>query len=123
MDFERFIEEAKNRIKDFLPGKYEEASVSVNEVKKINENYMGLVVHTEGERIHPTINLNRYYEIYQDGNLLEDVMYDMAKMIQMEAPNMNVDRLMNYETVKDSLFIRVCNRESNAELLQNVPHT
>ncbi len=123
MNFESFIEEIKNRIKDFLPGEYEEASVSVNEVKKINETYMGLVVHTEGEHVHPTINLNRYYERYQEGDQLAAVLYDMAKTIQIDVPNMNLDRLMNYDAIKDSLFIRVSNRETNAELLQNAPHT
>ena len=44
MDFEKFIEEVKSRIKDFLPEKYADAEIYVHEQKKINSQYTGLTV-------------------------------------------------------------------------------
>ena len=54
MDFEKFIEEVKSRIKDFLPEKYADAEIYVHEQKKINRQYTGLTV--VGKNIaNPTI--------------------------------------------------------------------
>lgn len=47
MDFEKFIEEVKSRIKDFLPEKYANAEIYVHEQKKINDRYTGLMVELE----------------------------------------------------------------------------
>lgn len=122
MDFEKFVDEVKNRIKDFLPEKYANANISVREQEKINSSYTGLMVEGEDRIANPTINLERFYEEYQDGQLMEDVLYDIAKIIQMEGPEVDVSRLIDYDKVKDSLFIRVCNSKENTEFLKKVPH-
>ena len=83
MDFEKFIEEVKNRIKDFLPKQYEDAEIYVQEQEKINSQYTGLTVI--GKNIaNPTINLETFHGEYENGKLMEDVLYDIAKIIQME---------------------------------------
>nr|WP_297936158.1 DUF5688 family protein [uncultured Blautia sp.] len=122
MDFEKFVEEVKSRITDFLPEKYANTNIFVREQEKINSNYTGLMVELEGRTANPTINLERFYEEYQNGQLMEDVLYDIAKIVQMERPEVDVSRLADYDKVKDSLFIRVCNSKENEELLKNVPH-
>lgn len=40
----------------------------------------------------------------------------------MEGPQVDVRKLSDYDKVKDSLFIRVCNSKENKGLLKNVPH-
>lgn len=121
MDFEKFIEEVKSRIKDFLPEKYADAEIYVHEQKKINSQYTGLTV--VGKNIaNPTINLEAFHGEYENGKLMEDVLYDIGKIIQMEGPQVDVSRLSDYDKIKDSLFIRVCNSKENRGLLKNVPH-
>ena len=121
MDFEKFIEEVKSRIKDFLPEKYADAEIYVHEQKKINSQYTGLTV--VGKNIaNPTINLEAFHGEYENGKLMEDVLYDIAKIIQMEGPQVDVSRLSDYDKIKDQLFIRVCNSKENRGLLKNVPH-
>ena len=67
MDFEKFIEEVKSRIKDFLPEKYADAEIYVDEQKKINSQYTGLTV--VGKDItNPTINLEAFHGEYENGN-------------------------------------------------------
>ena len=54
MDFEKFVEEVKSRIKNFLPEQYADAEIYVQEQKKINSQYTGLTV--VGKNIaNPTI--------------------------------------------------------------------
>ena len=121
MEFERFVEEVKSRIKNFLPAEYADAEIYVHEQKKINSQYTGLTV--VGKNIaNPTINLEAFHEKYENGKPMEDVLYDIAYIIQMEEPQVDVSRLSDYDRVKDSLFIRVCNSKENKEFLKNVPH-
>ena len=122
MDFERFVEEVKIRIKDFLPEKYADAEIYVQEQKKINNQYTGLTVDLGKSNANPTINLEAFHEEYENGKLMEDVLYDIAKIIQMEGPQVDVSRLSDYDRIKDSLFIRVCNSKENKGLLKNVPY-
>ena len=70
MDFEKFIEEVKSRIKDFLPEKYADAEIYVQEQEKINSQYTGLTV--VGKNIaNPTINLESFHGEYENGKLME----------------------------------------------------
>ena len=40
MDFNQFVDEVKGGIKQFLPIEYEDAQVRIEEIKKLNENYL-----------------------------------------------------------------------------------
>ncbi len=64
MDFNQFVDEVKGRIKQFLPIEYEDAQVKIEEIKKLNENYLGITVLKENQVIAPTFNLNQLYEMY-----------------------------------------------------------
>ena len=81
MDFERFVEEVKSRIKNFLLVEYADAEVYVHEQKKINSQYTGLTVDFGKNNANPTINLEAFHEEYENGKLMEDVLYDIAKII------------------------------------------
>ena len=65
MEFNQFVDEVKGRIKQFLPIEYEDAQVRIEEVKKLNENYLGITVLKENQVIAPTFNLNQLYKMYQ----------------------------------------------------------
>ena len=59
MEFNQFVNEVKGGIKQFLPIEYEDAQVRIEEVKKLNENYLGITVLKENQVIAPTFNLNQ----------------------------------------------------------------
>ena len=65
MEFNQFVNEVKGGIKQFLPIEYEDAQVRIEEVKKLNENYLGITVLKENQVIAPTFNLNQLYKMYQ----------------------------------------------------------
>ena len=113
MNFNEFVNEVKDNIKLFLPRDYENAEVSTMECQKLNRAYTGLMVRKEGEMLTPTINLNQLYEAYkaQPGVTMETVP------IQVD-----LKAILNYEDVKDKLFIRVSSAEANKEVLEIVPH-
>ena len=51
MEFNQFVDEVKGRIKQFLPIEYEDAQVRIEEIKKLNENYLGMTVLKENQVI------------------------------------------------------------------------
>ena len=86
--------------------------------------YTGLMVRKEGEMLTPTINLNQLYEAYkaQPGVTMETVCRKIADIV-IEAPiQVDLKAILNYEDVKDKLFIRVSSAEANKEVLEIVPH-
>lgn len=124
MNFNEFVNEVKDNIKLFLPRDYENAEVSTMECQKLNRAYTGLMVRKEGEMLTPTINLNQLYEAYkaQPGVTMETVCRKIADIV-IEAPiQVDLKAILNYEDVKDKLFIRVSSAEANKEVLEIVPH-
>ena len=49
MEFNQFVNEVKGGIKQFLPIEYEGAQVKIEEIKKLNENYLGIDVYKRQE--------------------------------------------------------------------------
>lgn len=124
MNFNEFVNEVKGNIKLFLPKDYENAEVSTMECHKLNRAYTGLMVRKEGELLTPTINLNQLYEAYktQPSVTIETVCRKIADIV-LEAPiQVDLKAILNYENVKDKLFIRVSSAEANKEVLEIVPH-
>ena len=75
MEYRDFVEQIKDKIKDFLPEKFADAAVEVNQIVKNNDCVLdGLMVRTEESNIAPTIYLNPYFEQIQDGAESDDVL-------------------------------------------------
>lgn len=122
--FEEFVENVKDRIKDYLPGKYENAVIEVSRHEKINESYLGMCVWTGGNVASPILNLEMYYALCQ-GDLtgMEDVIRRMADIVQENTILVDLSFVTDYSRIKENLFIRICDAARNRELLKNIPHT
>lgn len=124
MNINEFVNEVRGNIKGFLPKAYENAEVSVTEYQKLNVIYEGLIVKREKEMVSPIINLDQFYEIYQNQpeTTMEVICRRIAKVV-METPiEVNLNPIMDYNIAKYNLFIRVSSAEKNKDILANVPH-
>lgn len=45
MTFEKFVENMRNNIKNYLPEDYQDAEILIRKVQNINRTYTGLNVH------------------------------------------------------------------------------
>lgn len=124
MNFKKFIETVENNIRDYLPMEYQDAEIDVIENQKLNETYTGLVIHRVGERLSPTINLNRFFEQYDvsDQATFFYVMNRIADMIQEPPVDLEVDQFLDYEAMKSQLFIRISRVEGNESLMEEIPY-
>ena len=100
-------------------------SVRLENVVKNNQvSYRAIVITKPDIRIAPTIYLESYYEEYVAGKNITDI--SLAIVVQYEMANkdigIDIDMIMNYEAIKDHLFVKVINTKLNDHKLQSIPH-
>lgn len=104
MDFNQFVDEVKGRIKQFLPIEYEGAQVKIEEIKKLNENYLGITVLKENQVIAPTFNLNQLYEMFQSDpqNSMENILRNITELVLDAPEQFDPKSITEYETARIS---------------------
>lgn len=126
MDFEEFKTEVTERIKDFLPEEFADASVTLQDVTKNNDRQLtGLLVRTEDSNITPTIYLESFFEQYQDGKDMDSILENIADIRQRSEMEKGFDAnsLTDLDMVKDHIICKLVNADMNKEYLENKPHT
>jgi len=123
MNFEQFVEDVKAEIKHYLPDEFKDAQIDVLQHTKLNDSYLGMTVRNDEQTIAPTINLNHYYEMFQEfDENLDIVMQQVADLVTLKPIHIDMSMFMNYEIAKEHLFIRVSDAERNDEILERLPH-
>lgn len=126
MNYEEFKKQIKDEIKDRLPEKFEDADVSITEVRKNNDTVLdGLLIRTEDSNITPNIYLNPFFESYEKGMDMDDILGKIAAMRveHDQEKNFPLDIVTDFEKAKDHIVCRLVNAEENQQLLANKPHT
>lgn len=126
MDFEEFKNSVADQIKDFLPEKYADATVDLQDVTKNNDTVLtGILIKTEESNIAPNIYLEGYFEQYKDGRDMDDILQNIAdvRVNHEMAQGFDVSALTDFEQVKDHVVCKLVNAEMNAEYLSDKPHT
>ena len=123
MNFDEFLEAAKDRIKELVI----EADVKIQAVDKLQgESYVGIAVRPEHASAAVTFNLNAAYDRYQADESQKDAILNKiaadAKQVSSAIPAFEVSSITDYETVKDHLTMQVVPVEPNKEMLDGIPH-
>ena len=127
VDYERFCEEVKERIRDFLPDRNIESVTLNTQVKNNGSKKVGIVIKEIGQNISPTIYLEPYFERFSDGEEMESLLrdisdtYEAAAVEHQEFGNIAQD-FLDFEKMKNKLVVQVVNTEYNEELLERTPH-
>ena len=122
MNFEEFVNEMKERIKDYLPEEYADATIEIAEARKLNAEYPALIIRREGQMIAPSIDLDTLYRQLEICSM-EEVLEQTAEIAQRRPEGLNLEVFTDYEAAKDQLFIRISDAEKNKAVLADVPHT
>ena len=126
MDFLEFTEQARLRVRQFLPESFRDAEVCIERAVKNNDQQLtALTVSSPGSRVTPRIYLEGYYEMLKDGMDLESVLKTLAKVyLQCELPeSIDLSMLQDFSRVKHLIVGRLVNRDLNAEFLSDKPFT
>lgn len=123
LSFEDFKDYVTEHIKEFLPDQYTEAEIHVGEVMKKDYSYQGMKIIRPGDRIVPTINLDMYYSDYISSRNPDIILKHIASFMEENTiPDIIIPDLSDYEAIKESLFIQICDRDSNMKYLTDIPY-
>ena len=129
LSFEEFQDYCKEHLVGALPDGYENATVTVNEVIKNNGRVLtALTVMPEGQNVAPNIYLDGFYMEYETGTDLDTIMDEMADLCMSHIhPSQDISNIgqqfKDVNFVRDRIIMVAVNREKNAELLSDCPHT
>ena len=126
MEYKDFVEQVKEQIQDFLPEKFADAAVEVNQIVKNNDCVLdGLMVRTEESNISPTIYLNPYFEQIQDGAELDDILAQIASVYQSPYIDHDIDvsAVTDFDKIKEKIVCKLINEEANQQFLQDKPYS
>lgn len=130
MTFETFVKNVTEDIKNYLPEEFADAEVKVFPYEKLNESYTGMIVIQPGKKTSPIISLDFHYEklpenvCSKEADEYKNEVKNIASLIVEHSnyPEVDANFLLDYERVKDKLFIRVSSAIRNKDLLKKVPH-
>lgn len=127
MRFEEFVNTVVEKIKEYLPATFKDASVETQVVVKGNDMTMtGLTIRSEGSTICPMIYLEEFFEVYQAGEEMKAVLEKIAEIrVGTEIPDalFDIDQILRFDQAKERIVPRVVGREWNELLLQQRPYT
>lgn len=120
-NYELFIEQLINGIHDIT-------NISLENIKfvKGNEDRLNIIL-AEHDGVYEacSMHVDELYTAYQDGAKLNAIVNYISNDV-LHAKNNNIydktKTLMNYDTAKNRLFVRLLNCDRNADVLKNVVH-
>ncbi|MCF0186699.1 MAG: hypothetical protein HUJ98_09475, partial [Bacteroidaceae bacterium] len=126
MDYENFKEQFVENLKEALYEKgMEDVQMREAHVDKLNGGYDAVTVTPADSNIGVTLNVGNFYKAMESGADMSEVV-SKASQIAMEGlentPVVDVNALTDYDQMKNKLVMEVVSAETNAEMLQTVPH-
>lgn len=125
MDFNEFKDQFTEDVKQALEDAGIDADVTVRTVDKMNESYEAMTVTPEGSNVGVNVNMEKFFEAYENGTDYDAVVDKAVDVIEggfANQPTVDVAALTDYDQMKDKLVMEVVSAETNAEMLENVPH-
>lgn len=122
MNYDDFIRYVKEKVQKQMG---ETVHVELRCVTKNNGVELdGLSITLEGERIAPMIYLDEFYEAYEGGLSVPDIVSTILKAYEKAKVSLpfDADFYMNYDNVKDKIACKLINYKKNRELLKKVPY-
>ena len=126
MKFEEFTNAVVEKIREYLPVTFANASVELQTVTKNNDiKLTGLTIRSAESNICPTIYLESFFENYQSGEDMGRVLEDIADVrLRNEVKDVfDIEQITNFSRVRDRIIPRLVGCKWNKELLERRPHT
>lgn len=120
----KFYESVAESVSEVLGS---EVIVELQEVTKVNLSLDGLTIRKQGENIAPTIYLNQYFNQFNDGRAMDDIVRDIIRVYENNQPENIMDvfkteDFYDFDKMKEKIVLKVINTERNLDLLEQVPH-
>lgn len=126
MNQELFTEIVKEKIKDYLPARFQDFTVETHTVSKVNMERIGITLRDPNAgsgTATPTIYVDDMYEHYKKtGDIIPVMMKVAADFVKEFDKGKELTENLDMDTMKDNVIMVLINTEQNKELLETVPH-
>ncbi|MDF2544113.1 MAG: hypothetical protein K0S47_3831 [Herbinix sp.] len=121
LDYDSFIQEVLLRMREVMGEDYEIQTVKV--MKNNALEFKSLVILKEGKNIAPNIYLDSYYNSYQQGTALEEII-DRIYLVYHNCSDTVVKDSFSYslQEMKTCIIYRLVNYDKNKSMLSQIPH-
>lgn len=122
MNFQEFMQAVLDKMKEKLT---EDQTAEIQQVRKNNNVLLhGLTIYSKDSNITPTIYLESFFEMYQNGMDVGQIAEKLHKMYKESIPKKNVDMefFKEFDRVKGRIVYRLIHAQRNQELLEDIPH-
>lgn len=122
MDYTRFINTMQNKVKESL---CPDVIVDVHRTMKNNGTIRtGLMFIQPGVNISPTIYLEEFYDQYLHGESMNALVRSIREIYEKVKVKKSFpyNNILDYSKIKDRIVYKVIRRESNEELLKQIPY-
>lgn len=122
MEIKKFAEKVQKAVALVLGEEYQ---VRLQEVQKNNGVLLqGLIILRKKQNVSPTIYLQPFWEAYEAGVTLLEVVNRIIQIYREDMPADNIDMTFfkSFEKVRDRICYRLIHAERNKELLQRIPY-
>lgn len=122
MSLEQFGNRICEALKEVMGTGYEFAFREVTKNNGIRLH--GIIITGKESNISPTVYIDELYEEYKAGRAFGDIVYDILCVYKKNAKEVNMDMefFTQYERAKSRLLYKLIHRESNEEMLSEVPY-
>mgnify|MGYP006388147363 CR=1 FL=1 len=105
MNFEKFILEIKKMVKEYLGNEVKVEDKSV--LKNNGVKFTGIVILKENQNCVPNIYLNGYFEQYQRGRGICDIVCEILRYYEEKKnkKRVNIDCFSNFDPEGNTLYI------------------
>ena len=125
MSFNVFAKAVVDKIREYLPESFANASVDLQTVVKTNDlKLTGLTIRSAESNISPTIYLEQFFDKYQSGEDMSEVLETIADIrLRNEVKDtFDVGQITDFDRVRGKIVPRLIGKEWNKELLAIRPH-
>lgn len=122
------FEEFAKKLQEELGKKLENAGVRIL-IQKVQENNgsdtYALIIKNDVFNISPMIRLQNFYQEYQEGRVLSNIVENIRKIYREHTPveNFDISKVMDFEKAKENIVARLYGTENNAAFLEGKAYT
>lgn len=122
MVYEAFLSSVKEQLQHELG---DHIQISIRRIPKNNGVILdGLCIHSDTAPVAPSVYLNSYFEQYEQGMTMEEIIQDLLNLYHNTAVadtigGMDFSRLEPFES---KIMFKLIHAESNKDLLEDTPH-
>ena len=122
MNYIIFTHMMHNKMKEYVSP---DVTVDIHHAMKNNGTIRaGLMFTQQGVNTCPIIYLEEFYEQYLEGESIDTLEQSLQKIYEKIKVQQSVsyNKILDYSKMKDRIVYKVIQRESNQELLKQIPH-